>query len=365
MINNISPKNKKRLLQFARSASTLGIHLILDSHYLTPLNFEEEKTKFFESKTSSPQYIYRKNDLSGTKEKLSQLHIRLNLLDIPIDLRNYLNNYLRNLHNLLETHLAIGTNEFAVHARRVFNWDIEEIKNIKKSLPKNKAHTSNQKPQNAEFIKKELLAALKNKYGITDYPVVINTISKHIIVDGEKQLYIGSSVKRNQNNIKRLIVHELESHVLQKRNIRESHNPLLKLITYKDRMLYVEGLAVFNEFETNTITKSAYDIYRARLEAVEYSHQSFRQIYDKLKKDISEDKAFLTAYRVKRGLGNTAHPGGLPKDAAYLEGFVLINKMKKDGEDIEKLYLYRVPKLGKLLMKYNLLETDDFLLPKF
>ncbi|OGD89170.1 hypothetical protein A3J17_01300 [Candidatus Curtissbacteria bacterium RIFCSPLOWO2_02_FULL_40_11] len=365
MQNRISDKNKKELLKFAKKAASLGNKLLLDTHRLTPTNFEEEKEKFYSSNNYNPQFKYKKEDLQGYKEEINQLHIRLNLISLPNDLRNYLKKYLNDLFHLYTALEVLGTNEFTLATKKIFHWDIDNIKNIKRNLPKISLKSSKEKPLDANAIRKEFLKALKEKYRIEDYPLEINNFNSHIISDSLTKLKIGARVKRNPNNVRRLIVHEIESHVLQKLNIKKSQNPLLKLVTYKDRMVYMEGLAVYNEFKTNTITKSAYDIYKARLEAVEISHKSFREIFNHLVKFISADKAYITTYRIKRGLGNTSHPGGLSKDASYLEGFGLIRKMEKNDEDIEKLYLYRVPKLGKLLLKYNLLSLKQFLLPKF
>lgn len=365
MSDYISFEEKGLLLEFAKKASKLGKRLLLDTHHLTPINFEEEKEKFFKSSKYNPQFNYRKKDLSGAPEEISSLHTLLNNLNLPHSLRNYLKKYINNLYHLYVALQTIGTNEFAKSGRQLFNWDIENIKNIKRTLPKISPITSKEKPKDAKEIKKFFEDCLKNKYQVYDYPILIDNFNHHIITDLSRALKIGAQVKRNQNNINRLIVHEIETHALQRHNINQSQNPLLELLFYKDRHLYMEGLAVYNEFTTNTITKSAYDIYRTRLEAVEILHKSFREIYKHLTKFVSEDKAYITTYRVKRGLGDTSHPGGFPKDAVYLLGYIKIRELEEKGEDIEKLYLYRVPKLGKLLLKYNLLETKGFILPKF
>lgn len=365
MQNQLTKKNTVELLKFAQSAAKLGNKLILDTNSLTPVNFEEEKKKFFKSASYNPQFIYRKKKVKEEAREISSLHINLNNLNLPSALKNYLKKYLNNLYHQYIALQSIGTNSFSNSARLLFNWDIENIRNIKKSLPEISAKTSKENPKNALTIKKAFEDCLRQKYSIQDYPIEIDNFNGHIISDGLTKLKIGKFVKRNNNNIKRLLVHELESHILQKRNVRLSKNPMLKLVTYKDIMVYAEGLAVYNEFKTKTITKSAYDIYKARLEAVEISHKSFREIYNHLLKFVSEDKSYLTTYRLKRGLKNTKHPGGLPKDASYLEGYTLLREMEKKGDDIEKLYLYRVPKLGKLLLEYNLLQTKEFLLPRF
>ncbi len=365
MTDNISFKDKERLLDFAKLASRLGNKLLLETDALTPVNFEQEKEKFFESKTYNPVFKYRRKDLNGTLIKISFLHEKLNRLNLPLDLRKYLKKYLNNLYHLYVAFEAIGTDNFSHAVRVLFNWDFENIKNIKKTLPKISLKTSKAEPKNATEIKKRFKDYLEKKYGIADYQIVIDDFNDHTIRVRSKDLKIGKEVKRNINNINRLLVHELETHVLQKHNIAKSQNPLLELLIYKDWWLYAEGLAVYYEFKTNTITKSAYDIYKARLEAVENSSKSFRQVYNHLLNFVSEDKAYLTTYRLKRGLSDTSRPGGFTKDAVYLLGYVKIKELERKSEDIEKLHLYRVPRLGKLLLKYNLLATSSFILPKF
>jgi len=364
MQDRILKKDKKLLLSFARKASKIGSCLLLDTEALTPVNFEEEKEKFFKSKTYSPQYVYEKKDFKNTSKQISSLIKQAEKFYIPRDLKKYLLEYANNLKALLFVFETIGTKYFANAAEQLIDWDEDEIKNGHKLLPEMIYAEDGLDFQNAPSIKK-LFAQTIEKYGIKNYPVVIDSFNGHIIRDEPNKLIVGSKVKRTKNNVKRLIVHEVESHALQRYNLKLLDNQLLNLITFKDEVLYSEGLAVHNEIRTKTITKNALNTYIARLTAVELKNESFRKIFNILKKSIPDENAFITTYRLKRGLSNTQFPGGFTKDAAYLLGYGTVSSFLTSGGRIEDLYLFRVPCLCKLLTKYDLLESQDFKLPKF
>lgn len=364
-MNQLTKENKAKLLDFAKKAAKIGNRLLLDTEPLTPENFGEEKARFFGSATYNPQFKYKKKNLRISKNDIQKLKKELHGIRLPKDLKHYLEKYLRDLSLLYIAHKKISTQDFSEISRKLFNWDFESIDEVLESLKDLKLKPSHDLPKDAQQIKKYFEKTLKNNYKIKNYTVLIDEFNNHTIRVGTNKLKIGSKVKRSHRNIKRLIVHEIETHVLQKNNVARSKNPLLKLLLYKDWWLYAEGLAVYNEIKTDTISKSAFDIYKARLIAVKNHQRSFRQIYNELVQFVSSDKAYITAYRIKRGLGDTSEPGGFLKDAAYLLGYSAVKDYVLEGGKIEFLFIYRVPHLGRLLTKYDLLDAHDFKLPKF
>src|SRR5690606_1229491 len=118
----------------------------------------------------------------------------------------------------------------------------------------------------AEEIAEIFRDVLKKKYNITNYGVEIDHFNDHTIRVGARRIILGGKVKRFKKSIDRLIIHEIESHVLQKFNTQNS--PIRTLIPLGDRTLYGEGLAVYNEVTGEKITETMYSLYSLRLKAV-------------------------------------------------------------------------------------------------
>lgn len=362
----LSNSQKIELFSFGKDALDVGRNFSLGPEILTPVNFAEEKKKFFSKNTYNPQFIYLYEKRPDINIPLLELRHRLNKLEIPDDIKVFLHEYLNDLkvHELAIR--SVGTIDFSYFAQKLFDWDIESLETVEKRLPKVRFFEE-KKPRiyNAEEMGEVFKDYMENKLGLTDFVVHIDAFNDHTIWVGENRLCIGRSIKRNSNNLKRLIVHELESHILQRSNILTSNNPLLRLSKLYENRLYAEGLAVYNEFLTKTLTENAYETYWLRLKAVTMLQYSFRDIFEELSRYTGVDKAFMITYRVKRGMGDTASPGGFPKDASYLYGFEKVYKFVKEGGDLAFLYLVRVPETGNLLKKHGLLSSYKYRLPSF
>lgn len=358
-------KNKEKTLIFAKDALEVGKSFSIGPDVLTPANFAEEKEKFFASKKYNPQFIYIYNKRPDINIPLLELRHRLNRLEIPDDLKVFFHEYLNDLkvHELAIR--SIGTVDFPYFAQKLFDWDMTALSTVNTRLPK-LTFQEIKKPKIYNAYKmRDIFTEYLEDLGVTNYIVHVDTFNDHTIWVKDGQLTIGESIKRNENNLKRLIVHEIETHILQRHNIYQSNNPMLRLTKLHEARLYAEGLAVYNEVMTKTITRGAYETYWLRLKAVTLLQHSFREIFDDIVDEVPPEKAFMITYRVKRGMGDTSAPGGFPKDASYLYGFEKINEYVKKGGKISELYLVRVPEIGKLLKKHGLIGEFEQTLPKF
>ncbi len=362
----ISEEDKNSLDDIAYKAVQIKKALSLGTTALTPLNYNEEREKFFTSSTYNPHFIYQTGDHRLFRDELNELLSQTDLLTLPSDFKFYLQDYLINLHILNITLRSVGTSTFAQAAHALFDWNIIDADSLMK-LFSDYPFNDQQKPKlyNAEMIKEEFEHVLFDTYGISDFNIHIDTFCHNIIRAGYKKVTIGSGIRRSKGNVDRLIVHEIESHVLQTYNMKQTKNPLLELSKYNDAILYSEGLAVYNEVMTQTLTRSSLETYYFRLKAVSMLHKSFREIYTYLAKSLPSDKAYLITYRVKRGMGDTALPGGFPKDAGYMQGFKKVHEYMKKGGSLQEMYYTKTPELTSLLRSYNLLPEKLCLVPRF
>ncbi len=360
----IDTKGKIRLHQFGKRFIALSNKLPIGTQILTPLNYKEEKEKFLASETYSPLYHYAKSDTSELHKDIPSLIQELDSLALPQDLKLYFRSALESLSTDIDLIDAIGTDSFAEVAADVFRYDLIESK----SFLAEASTISFNEPGKCKLHCAEEMAEKFKEYldelGL-EYSVIIDNFNDHIIRVGTNKLIIGAKVKRFSNNVDRLIVHEIESHIFQRHNIQSANNPLLKIIPRDIVSLWGEGLAVYNEVQSGTITRSAYETYYYRVKAVEMLHKSFREIFNYLSKYVTAEKAFMITYRVKRGMGRTDLPGGYAKDASYLLGYKTIDSYIKSGGDITLLYASRFPVLGELLYDHELLNQKSIILPKF
>lgn len=357
--------NLQKLLDFTSRCDSLRKKLTFGTTSLTPLNLEDERNKFFSILGYNPIFIYKKFDDRLAHNLLKNLRARLKTLPVPYELRNYLQTYLKDLKLLAKTKASIGSDDFAYYAKKLFAIDEYEIKEALLSLPNlDFENYSNNTLYNASQIAQIFETVLK-EYNLCQYKVVVDDSNPYVIWTGTSTINIGSSIKRYAKNVKRLIVHEIETHALQRHNLSLYNNPFIKLVPYKEFNLYGEGLAVYNEIVTGTITKKAYNQYVLRLTAVSMLDKSFREIFDYLLQFVPAKQAFLITYRVKRGMRDTKKAGGFPKDALYLLGYKTILDYVNAGLRPEFLYISKNPHLSSLLLSENLLYQTDIKLPSF
>ena len=360
----INTQNRIRLTQFGKRLTNLSSKLTVGTSTLTPLNYSDEREKFFSSDTYNPIFYYSKNDTSGLHKEVQSLLEELGEISLPNNLSYYFYNALQSLSTDIDLIDAIGADSFAEIAADVFQYDTIDSN----SLLQQSANISFNEPRNCKLQCAEEMSKNFTKYiedlGI-DYSVTIDHFNDHIIRVGAKNLVIGAAVKRYCNNVERLIVHEVESHILQRHNLKNAHNPLLRIIPRSHLSLWGEGLAVYNEISSGIITRSAFETYYYRLRAVEKLEYSFREIFENLAQYVNPEKAFMITYRVKRGMGDTSQPGGYGKDAAYLMGYRKVSEYIANGGSIEFLYLSKYPQIGELLLEHEMLEITPVLLPAY
>lgn len=363
--SKIDPQELKKLEKLASQIIQIKKELHIGTASLTPINYLEEMKKFFSSNTYDPKYLYKKQSLPNISKTIENCKKELEPIKIPEDLKEHIFEFLDDQNNLYLTKKSIGTPEFTLHAHTLFDWGKDRLDLLLTNTPKVEfsmhiKHTL----QDASVIKKRFEKSL-DKYKIGGFGVKLDTFSPHIVNVGYHTINIGSEIKRFECNIDRLVVHEIESHVMQTENIKKSKTKLSEFSNYGNMHLYSEGLAIYNEITTRKITPSAFEMYYYRIKAVRNLHKSFREIYEILCENLLPNRAFIMTYRVKRGLADTSMPGGFPKDASYLLGFHEIENLINEKYPKKLLYATKSPVLSTLLAKYDLLDLQNLYTPRF
>jgi len=345
----------------------IGIKKILrlGNTSLTPLNYAEEMEKFFNDFSYNPQYIYREPSLPDFSKEIDDYKLRVDALSIPEDLKQHIMEFLDDQVDLYLTKMSIGKDNFSNNAHKLFDWGTDRLDLLLTNTPsvEFKLHIKH-KLKNAQDIKSRFEKTLA-RYNIDSFKINVNDFAPHMINVGYNIINVGSEIKRFECNVDRLVVHEIESHVLQTENTKNSPTALAEFTKYGNQNLYGEGLAIYNEITTRKITPSAFEMYYYRIKAVRNLHKSFSEIYELLLENLNPQRAFIMTYRVKRGMRDTSLPGGFPKDAAYLLGYHEIENLRAEKYPRKLLYATKSPVLSTILDKYNLIDTDKVITPRF
>ncbi len=362
----ISTGSKNELLKISKRSASIARNLRLSTSVITPVNLESESNKFFKSKTYSPRFEYFALPLLRFDIEIDELEQRVEKLELPYDLLFHLIEYLNHLRFLYHARHSVGRETFPAYAKLAFNWEIIDPDSLIDLLPKIEfSNEERGKLMNAHSIVEELEMKMGNHYKMLNSKIKVDDLASNMIFVDFNTIKIGKDIRRFENNVRRLFVHEIESHVLQNHNVKISKNSMLFMSTISDFFLYGEGLAVYNEIRTKSITRSAFQNYYYRLKAVKESYLSFRELYEMLREDgLSEKQAFNISFRVKRGMGDTSKSGCYPKDSAYLLGYkAILDFLNNNDENL--LYYSKSPKITKLLLKYNLIGKYKIVLPEF
>lgn len=306
------------------------------SSSLQPLNARKEKEKIFKDKTYNPQLKYQppKNQLTQIKKNLLCLRAdssvigqlfskRIRELILQIDL-------LRNIGKPVITKYSIelyGEPSKEVVRKATKFLDLpsqkESFQYSKISVVKKFLDSLLTKGLNWKVIEKEMVVAAA--FNVT-----------------ERILYINTNRKFSDHDLKRLIVHEIGTHVTRTENGRKQNYKLFS-IGFPGYLMTEEGLAVYNESKTGLLSNDVLKNYAGRVVAVDLAlKSSFSTVYTNLLESFPKEEAWTLAMRAKRGLADTSKSGAFTKDHVYLSGYYMIKDFVKKGGNLKNLYAGKI-----------------------
>jgi len=303
---------------------------------LTPTNLKEEKQKFMEDNDYNPVFNY--------KEPRADLNeIRAELVAIEPDdsvvgnlLKGIRDKYLLDL-ELLE---ARGTEQFQHISKKTHDVPDEELINKAQELI---CLETVQEP--IIYSTDEVLSRLKvafMKYGVNWQVEENEMIATAAVKTAKRKLLIKKDSRFSKSFLKRIIVHEIGTHIVRAENGRSQPYKIFArgLPGY---LMTEEGLAVYNEEINDCLNNFVLKVYAGRVLAIESAMKtSFSETYKMLRNHFSDSTAWRLTLRAKRGLKDTSQPGAFTKDIAYLKGYLAIKKYVEDGGDISKLYYGKI-----------------------
>ena len=302
---------------------------------VTPTNYQEQKTFFFDNHYSvAPQFVYR-------RENIDAFLIKRELFNLPVD--KIENDDLRSLYiDVIDSYVdkidqfdSIGSHKFLYDSLRYYGEPTEkDIRNAQFILHIPEGfEDENQTILNATDIAK-LFKRFSRKHQY-DY---------HLSIDDKliaNALVFGSNVKINQaalissKDAMALAHHELGVHLLTSLNAQAQPLKVFQLgcpVNTKTQ----EGLAILSEYLAGCLTINRLKVLALRVVAVAslIKDKNFRHTFLLLKEQyqIDDEQAFKITSRVYRG-------GGFTKDYLYLQGFHEILNAYENSQDFNNLLI--------------------------
>ncbi len=153
----------------------------------------------------------------------------------------------------------------------------------------------------------------------------------------EKQVQVPRDKQYTVAAAKRLLVHETTHSVRTVNGLESGDTPLVYGTAGYE--VAEEGLATFNEKELGAFRNTLPRI-TARVIAVAAAEKSFHALYRDMRElGLDRRAAYIRTYRVKRGLVDTAEPGGFIKDHIYFQGY---SRLADDPDLADRLYVGKI-----------------------
>jgi hypothetical protein len=321
----------------------------------TPINLKEEKKNFFESDTYEPYFEYRvvnnKNNkifrrlsslkrISDVDPRISDFYIKL-IEDkkLASDLMHSVGN------NELVTELSLR--KYRAPSAKLFR---NSARVLRGKLDKYDVKINNKLDRGEKLNYKQIEKVFDITFdmlGLEDWEIAPSkNINKNAIKIGikGKKVYVDPNIKRSEYKIKKLLIHEIGTHVLRSYNGFKTGFPAFGNANVSSYLDIEEGLATWNEESMGYLTDKWLKIKAGMTWAIYLGERlSFRQLYNAVSGNFLKYSSWDIVYRVKRGLGDTSYPGIYGKDVVYFRGFRKVKRLlEKDPTLYEKFYAGKI-----------------------
>jgi hypothetical protein len=313
---------------------------------LKPLNLLEEKEKFLlefaAGRHYDPTFSYEPNNHLSQLETLQNFRQRFD--DSGFVLAS---EYIRLIDDSIEwiEHFA-NRNEAGFNTWLTSLYGFPDAEITQRAEQEHMAVDNHQiqqpEPEISAAEASSLFAQALAERGMDNWEIVLEETPARMSVNALKKLIrIRTSSTFSHHDIKRLLVHEIDTHVQRNQN---GNKQVYRLFSYgfPDYLETEEGLATYAEHRTGTAAPDATARYALRLLLCKWSeNMGFMDLFTKALPFFSNPgKAFDEVARIKRGLSDTSLPGGYTKDQVYYSGYHRVSQLP--GNIIQKLYCGKI-----------------------
>ncbi|QAA32490.1 tyrosine/phenylalanine carboxypeptidase domain-containing protein [Clostridium manihotivorum] len=362
--------NEKQCIEKAEEVFNKINQQVCFSKYITPINFQEENKLFKEAYLSKKSYnpIYSYRDRSTINFK--KLFMELEGLSFTNTVIGHIYSQEKEIqYNFLNLMDNIGSDDLVtIHSKKM-----DGVPNTLYLDNARKAISLEAAKEEKSFCAEDLRCNLKkclDSYSL-DWKLIISyeIPGKVIVSTGNKTIYINGNQSFSLNDMERLCVHEVSTHVLRSENGAKREYEIFKNGT-SNALKTEEGLALYNEDIAGKINIEMLKIYAARfISAVNMESMSFYEMVQEIEPFVGIDNAIYVVSRIKIGISDTSKPGGFVRDYVYFQGYMDIKEaLAKEPTLYSKLYygsigLNEIPKLHEYIEQAE--KDNNIILPSF
>jgi hypothetical protein len=244
---------------------------------------------------------------------------------------------------------TVGTKELSVHCLAVYGRPRPEVlREAEDFLRENPPRPWPPRDISASELRERFLRALASR-GLKDWGVVMRTEGVVGVSLNHRLRVIEVHAERrfSEADVARLIVHEIDTHILRRRRAEAWGLRLFSLGT-AGYLLTEEGLAVYQEAQQGVLETNRLRLYAGQALAVDVALSGSLEdvVHCLMERGFSQEEALHLGLRVKRGLGRADEPGAFTKDHCYFSGFCAVRDYAQAGGSVEELFL-----LGKVSLE--------------
>lgn len=306
---------------------------------LTPKNLIQENQKFLEEYKKghryNPQYKYEDVNLNNLYEYevlfskiLSTINVGNRIfVDIILEMQNTI--------NLIKN---IGSPTITSYAKKAYGFPNQDILNAAHGVIRNRLHDKkDNKEYSAQYLS-DIFRKRLSDYNFSWTITITPNLSSSIAVDFDNsEIYLNKNDMFSQQDIKRLQVHEIDTHVLRAENGKRQSDVLYR-IGFPNFIETEEGLAAYSENQRGLLDEKTLRLYAGRVIGVDYAlSHDFYSTFVYLSKYFDENECIRIVSRIKRGIEDTSDFGAFTKDYIYFSGYKTIVE-SLNSSDIALLY---------------------------
>ncbi|MBW2965116.1 flavohemoglobin expression-modulating QEGLA motif protein [Candidatus Woesearchaeota archaeon] len=303
---------------------------------VNPLNLDSEKEIVLKDPDYNPYFIY-----STTPFDFEQVQKQLASIDEHESALGELLNDKRNLFiDKCEMLKSRGSDKFTVFSKKVYGLPSRAV--LDRAVSFLSLESENEEKVISSRKAVNMIQAEVRHQGF-DYEVSSRQMSASaMVLVSKKRIYVKDNSMFSENYVRRLMIHEIGTHVLRAENGKDQ--PFMIFFHgFPNYLSTEEGLAVVNEERFGLLNNENLKNYAARAIAVKMAmSKSFSEIYNYLRQFFPDSTAFKITARAKRGLADTSRPGGCTKDYVYISGYMKVKKYLDNGGSLDALYAGKV-----------------------
>ena len=308
---------------------------------LTPVNFAEERAKFFESLKKQAPYnpVFDYNEKLEVKdyEEIKKILIKQRGRDAIINA--FLNVHL----TVADLMIAWKKNQYTDVSNlsgQLFgatkDFDLNRAKKLYKKLQKLPPQLS--QVYHDKQIAKKFLEEFKNR-NLDDWHIEYNEANggNVSIYETEKKVVIRTGAVETRLGVECILTHELDGHAWQAFNAMANRRYGHWFLSYLGTERQYEGFATFvviNKLPISHINRELKHNLAFMIATAYAQRLSFWDTFQKMYQ-LCADKyiSFFAAYKAKRGFRVTSQPGCFQKENAYLLGALEVIRLVEEAQE--------------------------------